>query len=138
MRAAGDAVETGHATPLIEGKANGSSASLFPRAPIAGFAQDTPFSRASARTGNVPTPQNFGGTALNSNPSSGTAARLHRCSTIRMPAPSRIECTGRALPRVSSMFIERSEEHTSELQSLMRISYAVFCLKKKNIYAIHY
>src|SRR3546814_6099107 len=26
----------------------------------------------------------------------------------------------------------RSEEHTSELQSLMRISYAVFCLKKKN------
>src|SRR3546814_6449802 len=29
--------------------------------------------------------------------------------------------------------VERSEEHTSELQSLMRISYAVFCLKKKNI-----
>src|SRR3546814_5015332 len=28
---------------------------------------------------------------------------------------------------------QRSEEHTSELQSLMRISYAVFCLKKKNI-----
>src|SRR3546814_6048060 len=28
--------------------------------------------------------------------------------------------------------IERSEEHTSELQSLMRNSYAVFCLKKKN------
>src|SRR3546814_4775763 len=27
---------------------------------------------------------------------------------------------------------DRSEEHTSELQSLMRISYAVFCLKKKN------
>src|SRR3546814_9880348 len=31
----------------------------------------------------------------------------------------------------SNRFI-RSEEHTSELQSLMRISYAVFCLKKKN------
>src|SRR3546814_2651427 len=29
---------------------------------------------------------------------------------------------------------DRSEEHTSELQSLMRISYAVFCLKKKNNY----
>src|SRR3546814_4301008 len=28
--------------------------------------------------------------------------------------------------------MDRSEEHTSELQSLMRISYAVFCLKKKN------
>src|SRR3546814_1157576 len=30
----------------------------------------------------------------------------------------------------------RSEEHTSELQSLLRISYAVFCLKKKNKHAI--
>src|SRR3546814_10549240 len=30
----------------------------------------------------------------------------------------------------------RSEEHTSELQSLMRISYAVFCLKKKTYYTI--
>src|SRR3546814_6133990 len=60
LRAAGDAGETGHATPLIEGKANGSSASWFPRDPISGI---------------------------------------------------------------------RSEEHTSELQSLMRTSYAVFCLK---------
>src|SRR3546814_2707695 len=37
---------------------------------------------------------------------------------------------------------DRSEEHTSELQSLMRISYAVFCLKKKNkkhrLYKIKY
>src|SRR3546814_2415807 len=32
----------------------------------------------------------------------------------------------------------RSEEHTSELQSLMRISYAVFCLKKKNKTTTHY
>src|SRR3546814_4255288 len=31
----------------------------------------------------------------------------------------------------------RSEEHTSELQSLMRISYAVFCLKKKKIQLTH-
>src|SRR3546814_6960295 len=30
-------------------------------------------------------------------------------------------------------YSKRSEEHTSELQSLMRISYAVFCLQKKNI-----
>src|SRR3546814_6853516 len=30
------------------------------------------------------------------------------------------------------LLVDRSEEHTSELQSLMRISYAVFCLKKKN------
>src|SRR3546814_8874329 len=32
---------------------------------------------------------------------------------------------------------QRSEEHTSELQSLMRISYAVFCLKKKKPTKIH-
>src|SRR3546814_10740452 len=31
------------------------------------------------------------------------------------------------------IFTDRSEEHTSELQSLMRISYAVFCLKQKKI-----
>src|SRR3546814_9943375 len=31
------------------------------------------------------------------------------------------------------LLLKRSEEHTSELQSLMRISYAVFCLKKKKI-----
>src|SRR3546814_5456209 len=36
-----------------------------------------------------------------------------------------IRCDGR------TFFAGRSEEHTSELQSLMRISYAVFCLKKK-------
>src|SRR3546814_2798290 len=38
----------------------------------------------------------------------------------------------RRLPRRCIWQIGRSEEHTSELQSLMRISYAVFCLKKKN------
>src|SRR3546814_3316411 len=34
-------------------------------------------------------------------------------------------------PTLGQYFTGRSEEHTSELQSLMRISYAVFCLKKK-------
>src|SRR3546814_5381732 len=33
---------------------------------------------------------------------------------------------------ITALIDVRSEEHTSELQSLMRISYAVFCLKKKN------
>src|SRR3546814_2198956 len=33
---------------------------------------------------------------------------------------------------IDAAIVHRSEEHTSELQSLMRISYAVFCLKKKN------
>src|SRR3546814_1703204 len=43
-----------------------------------------------------------------------------------------------AFPR-SRRHLDRSEEHTSELQSLMRISYAVFCLKKKktNLAAHH-
>src|SRR3546814_5625165 len=35
------------------------------------------------------------------------------------------------IARIGEQFGRRSEEHTSELQSLMRISYAVFCLKKK-------
>src|SRR3546814_8980597 len=48
-----------------------------------------------------------------------------------------IEVFSGSRPRVvrfgqGSPYIDRSEEHTSELQSLMRISYAVFCLKKKN------
>src|SRR3546814_10026772 len=38
--------------------------------------------------------------------------------------------------RLTGQKILRSEEHTSELQSLMRISYAVFCLKKKKKYNI--
>src|SRR3546814_4876470 len=38
---------------------------------------------------------------------------------------------GRVLRRRQRRRLLRSEEHTSELQSLMRISYAVFCLKKK-------
>src|SRR3546814_8552972 len=37
-------------------------------------------------------------------------------------------------PRLPDPLQGRSEEHTSELQSLMRISYAVFCLKKKTSY----
>src|SRR3546814_10384142 len=43
------------------------------------------------------------------------------CPKSRAPHPCSKGCRNR----------ERSEEHTSELQSLMRISYAVFCLKKK-------
>src|SRR3546814_3689829 len=50
------------------------------------------------------------------------AAQQSSCDTWRAP--------GAAGDFMRSI---RSEEHTSELQSLMRISYAVFCLKKKNI-----
>src|SRR3546814_1431475 len=40
-------------------------------------------------------------------------------------------CVGGVAPTYGNR-LRRSEEHTSELQSLMRISYAVICLKKKN------
>src|SRR3546814_8921944 len=46
----------------------------------------------------------------------------------------RVQCRE---PRVLRFERERSEEHTSELQSLMRISYAVFCLKTKNKITTH-
>src|SRR3546814_3930150 len=66
---------------------------------------------------------------------------LVREGGINMPEGTRCETpTGYAafpgdalLPTPPRSRVElRSEEHTSELQSLMRISYAVFCLKKKN------
>src|SRR3546814_3997243 len=50
----------------------------------------------------------------------------HGLDRVSSPPPS--YSTSR--PEVR-MIVKRSEEHTSELQSLMRISYAVFCLKKK-------
>src|SRR3546814_4506721 len=45
-----------------------------------------------------------------------------------------VNCAGTSMvtDTFSMSLDDRSEEHTSELQSLMRISYAVFCLKKKN------
>src|SRR3546814_4818265 len=57
------------------------------------------------------------------------AAGLDAHLAVRMPAAplQRAEMAQRRLAAI----IDRSEEHTSELQSLMRISYAVFCLKKK-------
>src|SRR3546814_9125012 len=55
-----------------------------------------------------------------------------RSSLVQLNTPDRMR--GRVAERLRSMMSQaegRSEEHTSELQSLMRISYAVFCLKKK-------
>src|SRR3546814_1308475 len=54
----------------------------------------------------------------------------------RQPQPVDLDRARRNAPRQRAEGVEahprdRSEEHTSELQSLMRISYAVFCLKKK-------
>src|SRR3546814_10899107 len=54
----------------------------------------------------------------------GHSLTLSRPVRIREHGERRWSCSGTPT--------DRSEEHTSELQSLMRISYAVFCLQKKN------
>src|SRR3546814_1884914 len=51
---------------------------------------------------------------------------------VRVRRPRRPSCAPSLRPVRWFPPCRRSEEHTSELQSLMRISYAVFCLKKKN------
>src|SRR3546814_6424623 len=53
----------------------------------------------------------------------------HQPATRHRPVPARTADGGDADARLHPL---RSEEHTSELQPLMRTSYAVFCLKKKN------
>src|SRR3546814_9671249 len=59
--------------------------------------------------------------------------KINGDSSIRAPLPTPFSLWVRLYRRSSVVsLICRSEEHTSELQSLMRISYAVFCLKKKN------
>src|SRR3546814_6740509 len=80
-----------------------------------------------------------------------TLFRSHRPRLLRRAVPPRGDAHparhGRAaqLPRlhrgaarVDGALGDRSEEHTSELQSLMRISYAVFCLKKQLIQSYDY
>src|SRR3546814_7177759 len=61
----------------------------------------------------------------------GTANRSSANRTALSPSYRTTPAVNRAPPACLSLR-NRSEEHTSELQSLMRISYAVFCLKKKN------
>src|SRR3546814_1293514 len=65
----------------------------------------------------------------------GNMKRRPRPRAARCSSPSAIAAKSKRMkagcpPRRPG---RQSEEHTSELQSLMRISYAVFCLKKKNI-----
>src|SRR3546814_6557351 len=54
-------------------------------------------------------------------------------TALAAPRPDRLLTIAQAFRHGLTLveILERSEEHTSELQSLMRISYAVFCLKKK-------
>src|SRR3546814_10154480 len=63
------------------------------------------------------------------------AIRTAYCTTASSSVTCAVpRCMATMSPSASTCLTcdRRSEEHTSELQSLMRISYAVFCLKKKN------
>src|SRR3546814_7192501 len=60
-----------------------------------------------------------------------TAGRRHRDEFPCHPRGAGNHRDTRRPPGIRRAYRSRSEEHTSELQSLMRISYAVFCLKKK-------
>src|SRR3546814_4695432 len=70
-------------------------------------------------------------------PGQRVARRAARDASGRRCRPRRRALSGQetgsgSLIVLGGLSKKRSEEHTSELQSLMRISYAVFCLKKKN------
>src|SRR3546814_5677455 len=64
---------------------------------------------------------------------SGSASASGRTASCepRLPSCAQSRASAPPAPHRPSPRPDRSEEHTSELQSLMRISYAVFCLKKK-------
>src|SRR3546814_6814948 len=64
----------------------------------------------------------------------GSTSRLPQAVCVRWYVPVADDFSARFSARARRYrysILNRSEEHTSELQSLMRISYAVFCLKKK-------
>src|SRR3546814_2559401 len=71
---------------------------------------------------------------------SGSSANYLAVELLNLPAGSEVITPALtfattvapiARQKLVPAFVDRSEEHTSELQSLMRISYAVFCLQKK-------
>src|SRR3546814_4895290 len=64
-------------------------------------------------------------------PASGPIGTRPHFTPVGKPAPPRPRRFESLTRDCRSAGVRRSEEHTSELQSLMRISYAVFCLKKK-------
>src|SRR3546814_6225269 len=69
-------------------------------------------------------------------PPAGGFGRLYPAAERRGAVAARQQGRGEEPEGTVRILVElRSEEHTSELQSLMRISYAVFCLKKKKVTA---
>src|SRR3546814_1218366 len=92
------------------------------------------------------TPDNWRGAAVSAFRTAASACRndgtwLNDVAKALSEHARQLEAAENMLPRSSRQVtpikdnrLGRSEEHTSELQSLMRISYAVFCLKKKKKY----
>src|SRR3546814_2296218 len=70
--------------------------------------------------------------AVMGEPNMALPATMGLLSDGRISAAAQSVGIARAAFETARDYVKRSEEHTSELQSLMRISYAVFCLKKKN------
>src|SRR3546814_2251823 len=89
------------------------------------FASDEQTARAACATASSPDAHNLF-TVVPGQETGIPASNADIRATLRLSSPAWF-----AQPRMTSSMDERSEEHTSELQSLMRISYAVFCLKKK-------
>src|SRR3546814_3225324 len=70
------------------------------------------------------------------------AAARHDVDFVRLGTEAFADCPADSIDyavmeKTDRAAVLRSEEHTSELQSLMRISYAVFCLKKKTKTTLH-
>src|SRR3546814_9801150 len=83
------------------------------------------FNAASSGDGGFLEPSGYAGWPASYDPVYGGSPMSEHFEQYRRFAPS--------LNAMNICTPVRSEEHTSELQSLMRISYAVFCLKKTNI-----
>src|SRR3546814_10317841 len=80
----------------------------------------------------IPEPPRSAAATLRSSVLRTAASSVRWAPPVRTPAiSSSMEARFVTWVRVTAPTASRSEEHTSELQSLMRISYAVFCLKKK-------
>src|SRR3546814_4066658 len=86
--------------------------------------------------GRPPVRRPFMGAAWSSHTSKNRRLSVAAKPARLVPGLARLLLRGKGYPASSSCVPvpggSRSEEHTSELQSLMRISYAVFCLKKQN------
>src|SRR3546814_1015225 len=113
------------------------------RPPYAAFSRNAPCALASAASifllcsGSSPPDIGTGAAPASGRrlPLAATAGAITAFSTSPLPHTGQLTSLRRRWSSQSS--VERSEEHTSELQSLMRLSYAVFCLKKKNHKNVH-